>query len=120
MTTARRAILKALENSEDHPDALMLHERARVFDPTIAQATVYRTMRLLEHEGLVEKRDFGNGRARYEEAEKDHHDHIINLTTGEIIEFQDADLEALKTKIAKRFGFELRDHRVELYGVPIK
>ena len=102
MTTARRAILKALENSEDHPDALMLHDRAKEFDPTIAQATVYRTMRLLEREGLVEKHDFGNGRARYEEAEKEQHDHLINLCTGEIIEFHDTDLEALKIEIAQR------------------
>lgn len=118
MTTARRAILRALENSEDHPDALMLHDRAKEFDPTIAQATVYRTMRLLEQEGLVEKHDFGNGRARYEEAEKEQHDHLINLSTGEIIEFHDTNLEALKIEIAKRLGFDLKDHRLELYGVP--
>lgn len=118
MTTARRAILLALESSEDHPDALMLHDRAKAFDPTIAQATVYRTMRLLEREGLVEKHDFGKGRARYEEAEKEQHDHLINLSTGEIIEFHDPALEDLKVEIAKRLGFDLKDHRLELYGVP--
>jgi len=118
MTAARRAILQALENSSDHPDAIMLHARAKVLDPTLAQATVYRTMRILEQAGLVEKHDFGNGRARYEEAEKAQHDHLINLSTGEIIEFQDEDLEALKVAIAKRLGFDLKDHRLELYGVP--
>lgn len=120
MTGARRAILQALHASEDHPDALMLHERAKVFDPTIAQATVYRTMRLLEDFGLVEKHVFGNGRARYEEVEKEHHDHLINLATGDIIEFRDDTLEALKIEIAKKHGFDLIDHRVELYGEPIK
>ncbi|MEQ3746117.1 MAG: Fur family transcriptional regulator [Henriciella sp.] len=120
MTTARRAILRALENSEDHPDAFVLHDRAKAYDPTIAQATVYRTMRILEQEGLVEKHDFGNGRARYEEAEKAQHDHLINLSTGEIIEFQDPSLEVLKIEIAKRLGFHLKDHRLELYGVPRK
>lgn len=120
LTDARRAILQALQSSDDHPDALMLHERAKAIDPTIAQATVYRTMRLLEEVGLVEKHDFGKGRARYEEAEKDQHDHLINLTTGEIIEFQDEALEALKVAIARKLGFDLRDHRLELYGVPIK
>ncbi|MEO1305570.1 MAG: Fur family transcriptional regulator [Pseudomonadota bacterium] len=120
LTDARRAILQALQSSDDHPDALMLHERAKAIDPTIAQATVYRTMRLLEEVGLVEKHDFGKGRARYEEAEKDQHDHLINLATGEIIEFQDEALEALKVAIARKLGFDLRDHRLELYGVPIK
>ena len=119
MTTARRAILQALEASKDHPDALMLHERAKAFAPTIAQATVYRTMRILEQAGLVEKRDFGKGRARYEQAGPDQHDHLINLSTGEVIEFHDEDLEALKVEIARRHGFDLKDHRVELYGVPL-
>lgn len=119
MTVARRAILQALENSNDHPDALVLHERAKAFDPTIAQATVYRTMRILEQAGLVEKRDFGNGRARYEQAKSEQHDHLINLSTGEVIEFHDEALEALKVEIARRHGFDLKDHRVELYGVPI-
>ena len=118
MTTARRAILRALENSQDHPDALLLHDRAKAFDPTIAQATVYRTMRILERQGLVEKHDFGNGRARYEEAEKEQHDHLINLSTCENIEIHDSDLEALKIESAKRLGFDLKDHRLELYGVP--
>lgn len=118
MTAARRAILRALEDSEDHPDAIMLHARAKTFDPTIAQATVYRTMRALEREGLVKKHDFGNGRARYEVAEKDQHDHLINLGTGEVVEFHDADLETLKVQIAQRLGFDLKDLRVELYGVP--
>ncbi|MEO0550437.1 MAG: Fur family transcriptional regulator [Pseudomonadota bacterium] len=118
MTTARRAILQALQASDDHPDALTLHVRAQAIDPTLAQATVYRTMRLLEEIGLVEKHDFGNGRARYEEAGKDQHDHLINLATGEILEFHDEALEALKVQIADRLGFDLKDHRVELYGVP--
>lgn len=120
MTAARKAILQALQASDDHPDALMLHERAKAIDPAIAQATVYRAMRLFEEIGLVDKHDFGDGRARYEEAEKEQHDHLINLATGEIIEFHDADLEALKVSIAKRLGFDLKDHRVELYGVPVE
>lgn len=120
LTGARRAILQALQTSDDHPDALMLHERAKAIDPTLSQATVYRTMRLLEELGLVEKHDFGNGRARYEEAEKEQHDHLIDLSTGEIIEFQDEALEALKVSIAQKLGFDLKDHRVELYGVPSK
>ena len=118
MTAPRRAILQALMDSEDHPDALTLHERAKEIDPTVAQATAYRMMRALEEFGLVEKHDFGNGRARYEESEKVKHDHLIDLETGEIIEFQDEALEALKVSIAKKLGCELRDHKVELYGVP--
>ena len=118
MTAARRAILRALENSKDHPDAFTLHDRAKEFDPTIAQATVYRTMRLLEQEGLVEKHDFGNGRARYEDAEKEQHDHLINLSTGEIIEGHDTNLVALRDEVEQRIGLDLKDNRLELYGVP--
>ena len=120
MTTARRAILRALENSQDHPYALMLHDRAKAFDPTIAQATVYRTMRILERQGLVEKHDFGNGKARYEVAGDDHHDHLIDIKSGEIIEFYDKELEKFKEQIAEKLGYKLVDHRLELYAVPLK
>ena len=118
MTAPRRIILSVLEASDDHPDAMAVHDRARENDPEIAMATVYRTLNLLEDLGLIERHDFGDGRARYEDAGKDHHDHLINLETGEIVEFHDEALEALKRNIADRLGFELTDHRLELYGKP--
>lgn len=118
MTEPRRIILSVLQASEDHPDAMAIHERARQNDPEIAMATVYRTLNLLEDLGLIERHDFGDGRARYEDAGKDHHDHLINVETGEIVEFHDAALETLKRDIADRLGFELADHRLELYGKP--
>lgn len=120
MTGARRIIVEVLQEADDHPDAFVLQERSRVRDPSISTATVYRTLKLLEELNLISRHDFGDGRARYEEADKEHHDHLINLETGEIIEFHNEDLEGLKQAIAERLGYDLKDHRLELYGIPLK
>jgi Fur family ferric uptake transcriptional regulator len=120
MTGQRRVIAQVLEDSDDHPDAEELHARANNRDPRISLATVYRTVRLFEEQGILEKLEFGDGRARYEDAERAHHDHLIDLKSGEVIEFVDEEIEALQEKIARKLGYELRGHRMELYGVPIK
>lgn len=120
MTGQRRTIARVLEDSEDHPDAEELHARANALDPGISIATVYRTVKLFEEAGILERLEFGDGRARYEDAERDHHDHLIDLNSGEVIEFVDAEIEALQEKIAEKLGYELRGHRMELYGVPLK
>ncbi len=108
-----------LSESEDHPDVEALHARASAIDPGISIATVYRTLRLFEEAGILERHDFGDGRARYEAASEAHHDHLINLDTGEVLEFVDEELEALQKRIAERMGFRLVDHRMELYCVPV-
>ncbi len=120
MTGQRRTIAEVLESSDDHPDVEELFSRAVKVDPNISIATVYRTVKLFEESGILEKVDFGDGRARYEDAERKHHDHLINMQTGEVIEFYDADIEALQEKIAERLGFDLKGHKLELYGVPRK
>ena len=120
MTEQRRVIARVLSSAEDHPDVEELYRRASSIDPHISIATVYRTVRLFEEAGVVEKHDFGDGRSRYEEAGDDHHDHLIDTRTGEVIEFFDAEIERLKSEIAKRLGFELIGHKLELYGVPIE
>ncbi|MDK3016365.1 Fur family transcriptional regulator [Pseudodonghicola flavimaris] len=120
MTGPRRTIARVLEESDDHPDAEELHARASAIDPGISIATVYRTVKLFEESGILERLEFGDGRARYEDAERDHHDHLIDLSTGEVIEFVDPEIEALQEKIAAKLGYELRGHRMELYGVPRK
>jgi len=120
MTGQRRTIAGVLELANDHPDVEALHQRAVQADPRISLATVYRTVKLFEEAGLLEKHDFGDGRARYEDAEGDHHDHLIDLNTGEVIEFVDVEIEALQEKIAAKLGYTLKGHRLELYGVPIK
>jgi Fur family ferric uptake transcriptional regulator len=117
ITEQRRVIARVLSESEDHPDVEALHARAAAIDPGISIATVYRTVRLFEDAGILERHDFGDGRARYEAAPETHHDHLINVESGEVIEFVDAELEALQKKIAERLGFRLVDHRMELYGV---
>ncbi|MEP3346421.1 MAG: Fur family transcriptional regulator [Litoreibacter sp.] len=117
MTGQRRVIAKVLEEAEDHPDVEELHARASALDSGISIATVYRTVKLFEEAGLLERLEFGDGRARYEDAERDHHDHLIDMQTGEIIEFVDPEIEALQEKIAKRLGYTLKGHRLELYGV---
>jgi Fur family ferric uptake transcriptional regulator len=119
MTEQRRVIARVLSNADDHPDVEELYRRASAIDPHISIATVYRTVRLFEEAGVVEKHDFGDGRSRYEEAGDDHHDHLIDTRTGEVIEFFDAEIERLKTEIAKRLGFDLVGHKLELYGKPI-
>ena len=119
MTEQRRVIARVLSAADDHPDVEELYRRASAIDPHISIATVYRTVRLFEEAGVVEKHDFGDGRSRYEEAGDDHHDHLIDTKTGEVIEFFDAEIERLKTEIAKRLGFDLVGHKLELYGKAI-
>ncbi len=119
MTEQRRVIARVLSVAEDHPDVEEIHRRATEIDDKISIATVYRTMRLFEEAGVVERHDFQDGRARYEEATETHHDHLINLKTGEVIEFVNEEIEALQKKIAEQHGFKLVDHRLELYGVPL-
>ena len=120
MTEQRRTVAAVLEDSEDHPDVEELYARASALDSNISIATVYRTVKLFEEAGILEKHEFGDGRARYEPADRDHHDHLIDLNSGEVIEFVDSEIEALQEKIAKRLGYRLKGHRLELYGVPIK
>ena len=119
MTGQRRAIARVLSESNDHPDVEELHRRVVEIDPRVSIATVYRTVRLFEEQHILERLDFGDGRARYEEAEgRHHHHHLINLETGEVIEFENEQLERLKRKIARDLGFDLVGERLELYGVP--
>ena len=120
MTGQRRIIASVLEDSEDHPDVEALYERASAQDDGISLATVYRTVKLFEEAGILDRVEFGDGRARYEDAERDHHDHLIDLTTGQVIEFVDPEIEALQEKIATKLGYKLKGHRLELYGVPTK
>ncbi|MCA0921585.1 Fur family transcriptional regulator [Pseudooceanicola nanhaiensis] len=119
MTEQRRIIAGVLDSSRDHPDVEELYARASARDPRISLATVYRTVKLFEESGILEKVDFGDGRARYEDAERAHHDHLIDMTTGKVIEFVDPEIEALQEKIAAKLGYRLKGHRLELYGVPI-
>lgn len=121
MTEQRRVITKVISDAEDHPDVEEIYRRASEIDPRISIATVYRTMRLLEEYEVVQRHDFqdGHGRARYEEATAEHHDHLINVKTGEVIEFVNEEIEKLQDKIAREHGFRLVDHRLELYGVPL-
>ena len=118
MTEQRRIIAGVLEAADDHPDVEELYARASAVDPKISLATVYRTVKLFEESGILERLDFRDGRARYEDADRDHHDHLIDLHTGEVIEFVDAEIEALQEKIAEKLGYELKGHRLELYAVP--
>ncbi|EKE44167.1 manganese uptake regulator, Fur family [Oceaniovalibus guishaninsula JLT2003] len=120
MTDQRRTIALVLQDSRDHPDVETVHARAAARDPRISIATVYRTVKLFEETGILEKHEFGDGRARYEDAERDHHDHLIDMQSGHVIEFVDPEIEALQDRIAARLGYELRGHRLELYGVPAK
>lgn len=120
LTDQRRTIATVLQDSDDHPDVEELYARASGLDPNISIATVYRTVKLFEESGILEKVDFGDGRARYEDAERDHHDHLIDLQTGKVIEFVDPEIEALQEKIAAKLGYRLKGHKLELYGVPIK
>ncbi len=119
ITEQRRVVARVLSEAEDHPDVEKLHERAAAIDPGISIATVYRTVRLFEEAGILERHDFGDGRARYEAAPESHHDHLIDVETGNVIEFVDPELEQLQKIIAEKLGFRLVDHRMELYGVSI-
>ncbi|MFA5538740.1 MAG: Fur family transcriptional regulator [Gemmobacter sp.] len=117
MTDQRRTVARVIGDADDHPDVEELYARASAIDPRISIATVYRTVKLFEEAGILERLEFGDGRARYEDAERDHHDHLIDMTTGEVIEFCDPEIEALQEKIAARLGYRLKGHRLELYGV---
>ena len=119
MTEQRRVIAQVLDATADHPDVEELYSRASAVDPRISLATVYRTVKLFEEAGILEKVEFGDGRARYEDAEREHHDHLIDVTTGDVIEFIDPEIEALQEKIAAKLGYRLQGHKLELYGVPI-
>ena len=116
MTEQRRVIAKVLSEADDHPDAEELYKRAADIDSNISLATVYRTVRLFSDAGIIETHDFRDGRARYETADEENHDHLIDVVTGEVIEFVDDEIEALQERIAKKLGYELVDHRLELYG----
>lgn len=120
ITEQRRVIARVLSESQDHPDVEKLHERATAMDPGISIATVYRTVRLFEEAGILDRHDFGDGRARYEAAPEAHHDHMIDVETGAVIEFVDPELESLQRQIAERLGFRLVDHRMELFGVKLE
>ena len=120
ITDQRRVIARVLSEAEDHPDVENLHQRAVALDPRISIATVYRTVRLFEEAGILDRHDFGDGRARYEAAPEAHHDHLIDVETGKVIEFVDPELEALQRQIAERLGYRLVDHRMELYGVRLE
>lgn len=119
MTDQRRTIATLLDSITDHPDVEELHRRVNEVDRSISLATVYRTVKLFEELGILEKLEFGDGRARYEDADREHHDHLINVQNGEVIEFVNSDIEKLQEKIAQDLGFKLLGHKLELYGVPI-
>ena len=119
MTDQRRVIARVLSSAEDHPDVEELHRRAHAIDPHISIATVYRTVRLFEESGIIERHDFRDGRSRYEETPDHHHDHLIDMKTGKVVEFVDEEIEALQNAIARKLGYKLIDHRLELYGVPL-
>lgn len=120
MTDQRRVVARVIGDAEDHPDVEELYARAVKVDPRISIATVYRTVKLFEEAGILDKLEFGDGRARYEDAERDHHDHLIDVHTGAVIEFVDPEIEELQERIAARLGYRLIGHRLELLGVPIK
>src|SRR5213592_4182440 len=119
ITEQRRVIARVLSEAEDHPDVEALHARAAAIDPKISIATVYRTVRLFEEAGILDRHDFGDGRSRYEAAPEAHHDHLIDVESGRVVEFVDPELELLQRQIAEKLGFRLVDHRMELYGVRI-
>ena len=120
LTDQRRVIAKVMSNSNDHPDVDELHKRINKVDKKISIATVYRTVKLFEEFGIVEKHDFKGGKARYEQSPDEHHDHLIDINSGEIIEFVDKDIEKLQNDVAKKLGYKLVDHKLELYGSKIK
>ena len=119
MTEQRRVIARVLEAADDHPDTEELYHRAVEIDPKISISTVYRTMALFEEAGIIERHDFRDGRSRYEPVPEEHHDHLIDLQTGKVIEFRNEDIEKLQEFVARELGYKLVDHRLELYGVPL-
>ena len=120
MTDQRRVVARVLSGAHDHPDVEELYRRAHAIDPHISIATVYRTVRLFEEAGIIERHDFRDGRSRYEEATESHHDHLIDMKTGKVVEFVDEEIEKLQQEIARRLGYKLIDHRLELYGTPLE
>jgi len=119
MTEQRRVIARVLSDADDHPDVEQVHRRAAEVDPRISIATVYRTVRLFEEASILERHDFGDGRARYEEVPESHHDHLIDVESGRVIEFRNEQVERMQREIAEKLGFKLVDHRLELFGVPL-
>ena len=119
MTEQRRVIARVLSDAHDHPDVEEVHQRATKIDANISVATVYRTVRLFEDAAIIERHDFGDGRSRYEEASESHHDHLIDMQTGKVIEFQNLEIEVLQREVARTFGYKLVGHRLELYAVPL-
>ena len=119
MTEQRRVIARVIEAADDHPDVDELHRRAAAVDSGISLSTVYRTVKLLEEAGIIARHDFREGRARYEAMPDEHHDHLINVRTGAVIEFRSAEIEALQAEVARKLGYKLVDHRLELYAVPL-
>lgn len=119
MTDQRRVIARVLSEAEDHPDVEEVHRRAAAIDERISIATVYRTVRLFEDAGILERHDFRDGRSRYEQVSEEHHDHLINIQSGEVVEFRNEEIERLQEIVARELGYRLVDHRLELYGVPI-
>lgn len=120
MTDQRRVIARVLSDAGDHPDVEEVHRRANALDSRISLSTVYRTVRLLEEAGILARHEFGDGRARYEPAAGEHHDHLIDVDTGNVIEFRNEEIEKLQELIAEELGYKLIDHRLELYGVPLR
>ncbi|OCW55903.1 Fur family transcriptional regulator [Hoeflea olei] len=120
MTEQRRIIARVLDGAHDHPDVEELYRRSAAVDPRISISTVYRTVKLLEDIGIIEKHDFRDGRSRYETVPEEHHDHLIDLRSGQVIEFHSPEIEALQERIARELGYRLVDHRLELYGIPLK
>ena len=120
MTEQRRTIARVLNDSDDHPDVEELYHRCAKIDDRISISTVYRTVKLFEDSGIIERHDFREGRARFEQISDAHHDHLINLRTGEVIEFQSEEIERLQAEVARKLGYKLVDHRLELYAVPLK
>ena len=120
MTGQRRIIARVLSAASDHPDVEEVHRRANAEDQNISLSTVYRTVRLFEEAGILERHEFGDGRARYEQADTEHHDHLIDMHSGRVIEFSNEQVERLQVEIARELGYTLIDHRLELYGVPLK
>ncbi len=120
MTEQRRIIARVLQSSTDHPDTEEVYRRSSAIDDKISISTVYRTVKLFEDAGIIERHEFGDGRSRYEAVPEEHHDHLIDLKTGKVIEFKNEEIEALQDAIAEKLGYRLVDHRLELYGVPLK
>ena len=120
LTDQRKIIAKIMSDSQDHPDVDELYKRVSAIDKKISIATVYRTVKLFEESGILAKHDFKGGKARYEELSESHHDHLIDVKTGEIIEFVDEEIEKLQKKVAEKYGYELVDHKLELYGLKKK